>query len=284
MKLIRFGEPGSERPGLLLESGARIDATRFGEDYGEAFFAGDGLERLQRWAHEQAATAPRVAEAVRWAAPIQRPSKIVCIGLNYRGHAKETGAAIPEEPIVFFKASSAFVGPNDDLVLPRGSEKTDWEVELAVVIGQRARYVSEAEAPRHIAGYALHNDYSERAFQLERGGQWVKGKSSDTFAPFGPFLATREEIADVQNLPLWLEVNGSRVQHGNTNDMIFSVPFLVSYVSQFMTLLPGDVISTGTPSGVGLGFKPPRFLRAGDVCELGIEGLGRSRQRVVPPQ
>jgi 2-keto-4-pentenoate hydratase/2-oxohepta-3-ene-1,7-dioic acid hydratase in catechol pathway len=284
MKLIRFGEPGSERPGLLLESGARIDASRFGEDYTEAFFAGDGLERLQRWAQAQAATAPRVADTVRWAAPIQRPSKIVCIGLNYRGHAKETGAPIPGEPIVFFKASSAFVGPNDDLVLPRGSEKTDWEVELAVVIGQRARYVSEADAPRHIAGYALHNDYSERAFQLERGGQWVKGKSSDTFAPFGPFLATRDEIADVQNLALWLEVNGSRVQHGNTNDMIFSVPFLVSYVSQFMTLLPGDVISTGTPAGVGLGFKPPRFLRPGDVCELGIDGLGRSRQRVVPPQ
>lgn len=284
MKLIRFGEPGSERPGLLSADGARVDASSFGEDYGEAFFAGDGLQRLERWAAQHAGSAPRVAESVRWAAPTQRPSKIVCIGLNYRGHAKETGAPIPAEPIVFFKATSAFVGPNDDLVLPRGSEKTDWEVELALVIGQRARYVSEAEALQHVAGYALHNDYSERAFQLERGGQWVKGKSADTFAPFGPFLATRDELADVQSLPLWLEVNGTRVQQGNTNDMIFGVAFLVSYVSQFMTLLPGDVISTGTPAGVGLGFKPPRFLRAGDVVELGIDGLGRSRQKVLAPR
>jgi 2,4-didehydro-3-deoxy-L-rhamnonate hydrolase len=284
MKLIRFGEPVSERPGLLLEDGVRVDASGFGEDYGEAFFGGDGLERLRRWSRTHASSAPRVAQGVRWAAPIQRPSKIVCIGLNYRGHAQETGAAIPPEPILFFKATSAFVGPHDDLVLPRGSEKTDWEVELAVVIGARARYVSELDALRHVAGYALHNDYSERAFQLERGGQWVKGKSSDTFAPFGPFLATADEIADVQNLSLWLEVNGARVQHGNTNDMIFGVAFLVSYVSQFMTLLPGDVISTGTPAGVGLGCKPPRFLRAGDVCELGIDGLGRSRQKVVPPR
>jgi len=284
MKLIRFGEPNSERPGLLSEEGARIDASGFGEDYGEAFFSGDGLERLRRWTSKQASSAPRVAEGVRWAPPIQRPSKIVCIGLNYRGHAKETGVAIPAEPIIFFKATSAFVGPHDDLILPRGSEKTDWEVELAVVIGARARYVSEADAARHIAGYALHNDYSERAFQLERGGQWVKGKSSDTFAPFGPFLATADEISDVQNLSLWLEINGSRVQHGNTNDMIFGVAFLVSYVSQFMTLLPGDVISTGTPAGVCLGFKPPRFLRAGDVCELGIDGLGCARQRVAEPR
>jgi 2-keto-4-pentenoate hydratase/2-oxohepta-3-ene-1,7-dioic acid hydratase in catechol pathway len=282
MKLIRFGQPDSERPGLLLEDGSRVDASSFGQDYGEAFFAGDGLERLRRWSRERAATAPRVAEDVRWAAPIQRPSKIVCIGLNYRGHARETGAAIPGEPILFFKSTSAFVGPNDDLIIPRGSEKTDWEVELAVVIGRRARYVSEESALEHVAGYALHNDYSERAFQLERGGQWVKGKSSDTFAPFGPFLATREEIADVQALSLWLSVNGTRVQQGHTSDMIFGVAFLVSYVSQFMTLLPGDVISTGTPAGVGLGFKPPRFLRPGDVCELGIDGLGQQRQRAQP--
>jgi 2,4-diketo-3-deoxy-L-fuconate hydrolase len=284
MKLIRFGEPGDERPGLLLGNGERVDAAGFGQDYGEAFFGGDGLARLRQWSREHAERAPRVADSVRWAAPIQRPSKIVCIGLNYRGHARETGAAIPGEPILFFKATSAFVGPNDDLVLPRGSEKTDWEVELAVVIGQQARYVSEADALQHVAGYALHNDYSERAFQLERGGQWVKGKSSDTFAPLGPFLATRDEISDVQNLALWLEVNGSRVQHGNTNDMIFGVAFLVSYVSQFMTLLPGDVISTGTPAGVGLGMKPPRFLRPGDVCELGIDGLGSSRQRTLAPR
>ena len=284
MKLIRFGEPGSERPGLLLEDGGRVDVSGFGEDYGESFFGADGLDRLRRWSLAQARSAPRVPEGVRWAPPIQRPSKIVCIGLNYRGHAQETGAAIPSEPIIFFKATSAFVGPNDDLILPRGSEKTDWEVELAIVIGRRARYVSEADAARHVAGYALHNDYSERAFQFDRGGQWVKGKSSDTFAPFGPFLSTAEEIADVQNLALWLDVNGSRMQHGNTNDMIFGVAFLVSYVSQFMTLLPGDVISTGTPAGVGFGLQPPRYLRAGDVCELGIDGLGRSRQRVVEPR
>jgi 2-keto-4-pentenoate hydratase/2-oxohepta-3-ene-1,7-dioic acid hydratase in catechol pathway len=281
MKLIRFGQPDRERPGLLLESGMRIDASSFGEDYSEAFFAGDGLDRLQRWSREHAATAPRVAADVRWAAPTLRPSKIVCIGLNYRGHAQETGAAIPSEPIVFFKSTSAFVGPNDDLIIPRGSEKTDWEVELAVVIGRRARYVTEAAALEHVAGYALHNDYSERGFQFDRGGQWVKGKSSDTFAPFGPFVASRDEIADVQSLSLWLSVNGARVQHGHTSDMIFGVAFLVSYVSQFMTLLPGDVLSTGTPAGVGFGFKPPRYLRPGDVCELGIDGLGQQRQRAL---
>ncbi len=281
MKLIRFGEPGRERPGLLLGDGARIDASSFGEDYGEAFFGGDGLQRLNAWSKQHAKSAPRVADTVRWGAPIARPSKIVCIGLNYRGHAMETGAEIPREPIIFMKATSALVGPNDDLIIPRGSEKTDWEVELALVIGARARYVSKADAPRHIAGYALHNDYSERAFQLERGGQWVKGKSADSFAPLGPFLATADEVPDVGNLELWLEVNGQRLQTGNTNDMVFDVNELVSYVSQFMTLLPGDVISTGTPAGVGLGLEPPRFLRAGDVCELGISHLGRSRQRAV---
>jgi 2-keto-4-pentenoate hydratase/2-oxohepta-3-ene-1,7-dioic acid hydratase in catechol pathway len=281
MKLIRFGNAGDEKPGLLAADGARIDASGFGEDYGESFFGAGGLQRLNAWAAKHAQSAPRVADSVRWGPPIARPSKIVCIGLNYRQHAHETGAALPSEPILFFKSTSAFVGPNDDLVIPRGSEKTDWEVELAVVIGRRARYVSELEAPHHIAGYALHNDYSERAFQLERGGQWVKGKSADTFAPFGPFLATPDEIGDVQSLDLWLKVNGEELQHGNTNDMVFGVYALVSYVSQFMTLLPGDVISTGTPAGVGLGFKPPRFLRAGDVCELGIQGLGSSQQRAV---
>lgn len=282
MKLIRFGAPGAEKPGLLLDDGTRLDASGFGEDYTESFFGGDGLERLAAWAASRGKTAPRVAGHVRWAAPTPRPSKIVCIGLNYRDHARETGAPIPAEPILFFKSTSAFVGPNDDLVIPRGSEKTDWEVELAIVIGQRARYVTEDAALGHVAGYALHNDYSERAFQLERGGQWVKGKSADTFAPFGPFVATRDEIADVQSLALWLKVNGELVQNGNTSDMIFGVREVVSYVSQFMTLLPGDVISTGTPAGVGLGLSPPRFLRAGDVCELGIEGLGSSRQRAVP--
>jgi len=281
MKLIRFGEAGKEVPGLLLDDGTRVDARAFGEDYGEAFFGSRGPVRLERWAKENAAQAPRVGKDVRWGPPIARPSKIVCIGLNYHGHARETGAAIPSEPILFFKATTAFVGPNDDLVIPKGSEKTDWEVELAVVIGERARYVDVADALSHVAGYALHNDYSERAFQLERGGQWVKGKSSDTFAPFGPFVATVDEIADVQGLSLWLTVNGEKLQTGTTKDMIFGVAQLVSYVSQFMTLLPGDVISTGTPAGVGMGCKPPRFLRPGDVCELGIEGLGSSRQLAV---
>lgn len=281
MKLIRFGGVGHERPGLLLDDGCRIDASAFGEDYTEHFFGEGGIERLRVWSSRHAADAPRVAADVRWAPPTTRPSKLICIGLNYRGHARETGAAIPAEPIIFFKATSAIVGANDDLIIPRGSEKTDWEVELAVVIGRRARYVSEAEALLHVAGYALHNDYSERAFQLERGGQWVKGKSADSFAPLGPFVASADEIPDVQNLPLWLTVNGREMQRGNTSDMIFGVAHIVSYLSEFMTLLPGDVISTGTPAGVGMGQKPQRYLRVGDVCELGIQGLGTSRQVAV---
>ncbi|HWO09848.1 MAG TPA: fumarylacetoacetate hydrolase family protein [Polyangiaceae bacterium] len=282
MKLIRFGELGNEKPGLLDAAGERIDASAFVADYDEAFFASGGLERLRAWACSRAgAAAPRVDTSVRWGAPIARPSKIVCIGLNYRDHARETGAALPAEPIVFFKATTALAGPYDDLVLPRGSTKTDWEVELAVIIGRRARYVAESEALDHVAGYALHNDYSERAFQLERGGQWVKGKSADTFAPLGPCLCTRDEVADEQNLSLWLSVNGESMQRGNTRDMIFGVRQLVSYVSEFMTLLPGDVISTGTPAGVGMGRTPQRYLAAGDVCELGVDGLGSARQRVV---
>ena len=280
MKLIRFGQPENEKPGIL-RGDERIDASSVVTDYDEAFFAGGGLVRLATWAQAEAASAPRVSAGVRWAAPIARPSKIVCIGLNYRDHARETGAAIPSEPIVFFKATTALVGPNDDLVIPRGSEKTDWEVELAIVIGRRARYVAAADALSYVAGYTLHNDYSERAFQLERGGQWVKGKSADTFAPLGPILCTPDELGDVQNLGLWLSVNGEIMQRGSTSDMIFGVRELVSYVSEFMTLLPGDVISTGTPAGVGMGRSPQRFLRAGDMCELGIEGLGTSRQRAV---
>jgi 2,4-didehydro-3-deoxy-L-rhamnonate hydrolase len=284
MKLIRHGDIGHEKPGLLADDGARIDASGFGEDYSEAFFERDGLARLAHWAAGNAAGAPRVASSVRWAAPLCRPSKIVCIGLNYRQHAQETGAEPPKEPILFFKATTALAGPNDDLVLPRQSRKTDWEVELALVIGRRARYVERDEALEYVAGYTLHNDYSEREFQLERGGQWVKGKSADTFAPLGPTLVTRDEVKDPQKLPLWLELNGEMRQQGNTDDMIFGVAELVSYVSQFMTLLPGDVISTGTPAGVGMGAKPQRYLRAGDVCRLGIEGLGESRQRVVEPR
>jgi len=283
MKLIRFGEAGREKPGLQFEDGTRVDASAFGSDYDEAFFGGGGLARLREWSAANAARAPRVAPGTRLGPPVTRPSKIVCIGLNYRDHAAETGAQIPKEPVIFFKATSSLVGPDDDMVTPRGAEKVDWEVELAIVIGARASYVTKEDAARHIAGYALHNDYSERSFQLEHGGQWSKGKSADTFAPLGPFLATPDEIKDPQALPMWLTVNGETRQKSSTANMIFDVPTLVSYLSQFMSLLPGDVISTGTPAGVGLGIKPePVYLKVGDVVELGIDGLGRSRQRVAP--
>jgi len=283
MKLIRFGEAGREKPGLQFEDGTRVDASAFGSDYDEAFFGGGGLARLREWSAANAARAPRVAPGTRLGPPVTRPSKIVCIGLNYRDHAAETGAQIPKEPVIFFKATSSLVGPDDDMVTPRGAEKVDWEVELAIVIGARASYVTKEDAARHIAGYALHNDYSERSFQLEHGGQWSKGKSADTFAPLGPFLATADEIKDPQALPMWLTVNGESRQKSSTANMIFDVHTLVSYLSQFMSLLPGDVISTGTPAGVGLGIKPePVYLKVGDVVELGIEGLGRSRQRVAP--
>ena len=280
MKLIRFGPPGAERPGLQLSNGRRIDATGFGSDYDEAFFGGDGIARLSAWAKAQAASAPTLPNDVRLGPPLCRPSKIVCVGLNFRDHAAESGMALPTEPVIFFKATSAIIGPNDDVIIPRGSEKTDWEVELAIVIGARASYVNESDALSHVAGYVLHNDYSERAFQLERGGQWVKGKSCDTFAPLGPFIATPDEIADVGNLAMWLTVNGERKQNGSTRELVFGVATLVSYISQFMTLLPGDVISTGTPAGVAMGHKPPRFLHDGDVVALGIDGLGESRQRL----
>lgn len=278
MKLIRFGNPGEEKPGLLLSGDRRIDASAFGEDYDEKFFGSNGMERLKIWADQNAESAPSVDSSVRLGSPIARPSKIVCIGLNYADHAKESGVDIPTEPILFFKATSSLTGPNDSLMIPRGSQKTDWEVELAVVIGAAASYVSEEDAAKHIAGYTLHNDYSERAWQLERGGQWVKGKSADTFAPLGPFLATADEIGDPHGLPLWLKVNDVSRQDSNTKQMIFKIPEVISYVSHFMTLLPGDVISTGTPPGVGLGLKPPVFLKQGDVIELGIEGLGSQRQ------
>ena len=282
MKLIRFGEPGREKPGLLLADGTRLDASALGGDYDEAFFAGGGLTRLRAWLHENERRAPRVDARERLGPPVARPSKLVCIGLNYRDHVAETGAALPSEPVIFFKATTALCGPEDDVVIPRGARKLDWEVELAVVIGTRASYVPRERAAAHVAGYALHNDYSEREFQLERGGQWSKGKSADTFAPLGPFLATADEVADPQRLGLWLTVNGERRQQGNTANMVFDVATLVGYLSEFMTLLPGDVISTGTPPGVGLGMKPePVYLKPGDVVELGIDGLGQSRQRVV---
>jgi len=281
MKLIRLGEPGQEKPGVLLKDGSRIDVSAIGSDYDENFFAKGGLKQLETWLKKNAALAPRVPLTARLGPPICRPSKIVCIGLNYRDHAAETKAEPPKEPVLFFKATTSLMGPNDSLVMPRNSSKVDWEVELAVVIGTRALYIERKNALDCVAGYALHNDYSERSFQLERGGQWVKGKSADTFAPLGPFLATPDEIPDVGNLKMWLMVNGTSRQNSSTANMIFDVATLVSYVSEFMTLLPGDVISTGTPAGVGLGMNPPVYLRAGDIVELGIENLGESRQRVT---
>jgi len=277
MKLIRFGEPGNERPGVYMND-KRYDVSEWIKDYDESFFAADGIKQLGRILKEQT-NLPETNTKSRWAAPLARPSKIICIGLNYADHAKETNAQIPKEPIIFFKSTTAFVGPNEDLVIPRGSEKTDWEVELGVVIGKKASYLEESEAMQYVAGYCLHNDYSERAFQLERGGQWVKGKSCDTFAPVGPWLVTPDEIDDVNSLRLWLTVNGQTMQDGTTANLIFKIPFIISYLSQFMTLLPGDLISTGTPAGVGLGQKPdPIYVKPGDVIELGIDGLGSSKQ------
>ena len=279
MKLFRYGPPGQEKPGILRGE-QRHDVAAFGEDYTEAFFATDGLRRLAEFVRAHAGRLPEVAATERLGPPVARPSKIVCIGLNYSDHAREMGLALPTEPVVFLKATSALVGPHDAIVIPRNSVKTDWEVELAVVIGRRASYVTEAEAAACIAGYTLHHDVSEREFQLERGGTWTKGKGCDTFAPLGPFLATPDELADVDDLRLWLTVNGQRKQQSTTANLVFKVPFLISYVSQFMTLLPGDVLSTGTPAGVGMGFKPPQYLRPGDVVELGIDGLGTARQVV----
>ncbi|HTE30119.1 MAG TPA: fumarylacetoacetate hydrolase family protein [Chryseolinea sp.] len=280
MKLIRFGEQGKEKPGVLINE-KRYDVSGFIRDYDEEFFGSGGIEKLKEYIKENHDSLIPVNDEVRLGPPFARPSKLLCIGLNYVDHAKETNAPIPTEPIIFMKATTAIVGPNDDLVIPRKSTKTDWEVELAVVIGKKASYVPESEASAYIAGYCLHNDYSERSFQIERGGQWVKGKSCDTFAPLGPFLALPEEIEDINNLRLWLTVNGKTMQEGNTSNLIFKIPFIVHYISQFMTLLPGDVITTGTPHGVAMGMKPqPQYLKAGDVVSLGIDGLGSSTQKV----
>jgi 2-keto-4-pentenoate hydratase/2-oxohepta-3-ene-1,7-dioic acid hydratase in catechol pathway len=281
MKLVRFGERGNEKPGVLLDDGTRVDVSASGMDYDEEFFGGEGVERLRRWVEKNAGDLPRVESAVRLGAAISRPSKIVCIGLNYKDHAAETKQPIPNEPVIFFKATSALAGPNDQVIMPKGGTKLDWEVELAFVVGKQARYVSKQDAIDHVAGYVLHNDYSERAFQIERGGQWVKGKSADTFAPLGPFLATRDEIPKPEHLDVWLKVNGAMRQKSNTEQMIFSVDELLSYVSQFMTLLPGDVISTGTPPGVALGMDSPVYLKPGDTVTLGIECLGEAQQEVV---
>jgi 2-keto-4-pentenoate hydratase/2-oxohepta-3-ene-1,7-dioic acid hydratase in catechol pathway len=278
MKLIRHGQAGIEKPGVILDAGGIVDVSAVVRDYDEEFFDEGGLDVLRRWITRDGRGAPQVAPGSRLGPPIARPSKMVYVGLNYTDHAQETGLAIPKEPVIFLKAPTALCGPNDDVLIPPGAIKVDWEVELAVVVSRRARRVGEHEALDHVAGFALHNDYSERAYQMERGGQWVKGKSCDTFAPLGPFLATADEVPDYQRLGMWLTVNGRHMQKSSTANMIFTVPFIISYISQFMTLLPGDLVSTGTPAGVGLGMKPPVYLKAGDVVELGIDKLGRSRQ------
>lgn len=279
MKLIRFGEAGSEKPGVIIHDNW-FDVSAYMHDYDEKFFEGNGLSFLKKIIAETELKS--VSKDIRLGSPVARPSKIICIGLNYSDHAAESKMQLPAEPVIFFKATTALVGPNDNLVIPKNSKKTDWEVELALVVGKRISYVSEENAMDYVAGYLLHNDYSEREFQLERSGQWVKGKSCDTFAPLGPWLATQDEIADVNNLHLWLNVNGKKMQDGNTKNLVFKIPHLVSYVSQFMTLLPGDIISTGTPAGVGMGQKPePVYIKPGDVIELGIDGLGSSRQVAV---
>ena len=280
MKLIRYGSPGAERTGIVLQD-KKLDTSAFGEDYNEKFFATGGLQRLKEFVDTGSNKLAPIADSERLGCPVARPSKIVCIGLNYADHARETGAAPPPEPVVFLKSTTAISGPSDDIMLPLDSVKTDWEVELAVIIGKEARYITEEQAPDYIAGYCLHNDVSERAFQLEMNGTWDKGKGCDTFAPIGPYLVTRDEMPDTGDLRLWLTVNGKMMQDGNTRNLIFKVPFLIAYVSRFMTLMPGDIISTGTPAGVAMGMKPPVYLRAGDVVELGIDGLGSSKQNVV---
>lgn len=278
MKLIRFGKNEQEKPGVHMD-GKNYDVSAFVGDYNESFFANDGLKQLA-----QVVTNEKLVEIdtnERIGSPIARPSKIVCIGLNYAKHAKETGANIPTEPILFMKSTTSLTGPYDQIIIPKNSVKTDWEVELAVVMGKKASYVSEQDAMQYVAGYVLHNDVSEREFQLERGGTWDKGKGCDTFAPLGPWMVTPDEIPNPHQLRLWLSLNGKMMQDGNTDDLIFNIPQLISYLSHFMTLLPGDVISTGTPAGVGLGFTPNIYLKEGDIVELGIDGLGVSKQTVV---
>jgi len=278
MRLARIGSEGAERP-CIYHNGAYYDVSSRFSDFNESFFQQNGLTEIAK-------LNPNDFPVVtgRLGSCVARPSKIVCVGLNYADHAKETGAEIPKEPILFFKSTTALSGPNDDIIIPKNSTKTDWEVELAIVIGKKASYVSEDVAYDYVAGYCLHNDLSEREYQLERGGNWSKGKGCDSFAPLGPYLATKEEITDVHQLGMWLDVNGKRFQTSNTNQLIFNVPQVVSYISQFMTLLPGDVISTGTPHGVGLGFNPPIYLKPGDVVTLGMDGLGEQKQKAIAYQ
>ena len=278
MKLLRHGPAGAEKPGIRLEDGTIRDLSGIVPDIAGAVLSDEGLAAIRA---ADVSALPVVPADTRLGPCVGGTGKFICIGLNYADHAAESGMAVPPEPVIFMKATSAICGPYDPIIIPRGSEKTDWEVELAVIIGTRAKYVSEADALSHVAGFAITNDVSERAFQTERAGQWTKGKSCDTFGQIGPWLVTRDEVADPQNLPMWLKVNGQTMQDGSTRTMVYGVAHLVSYLSQFMTLHPGDVISTGTPPGVGMGQKPPRYLKAGDVVELGIEGLGQQRQTVI---
>lgn len=277
MKLIRFGPAGKETPGIIINN-KQYDTSGFTQDYDERFFDSGGVERLKQYVHENEGKLPTAPDNARLGCPVARPSKIICTGLNYAEHALEMTQPLPPEPVIFLKATTALAGPYDHIVIPKNSVKTDWEVELAVVIAKRASYVKEKDAMSHVAGFMLHNDVSEREFQLERNGTWDKGKGCDTFAPMGPFMATPDEIKDLNNLRLWLKLNGTLMQDANTSSMIFKVPFIISYISQFMTLLPGDIISTGSPSGVGKGQNPPFYLKPGDVVELSIDGLGTSRQ------
>ena len=278
MKLLRFGEQGQEAPGLLDELGNIRDLSGVVSDFSPEFFAQGGLAKLTEL---DVQSLPVVDGSPRLAEPVANVGKMICVGLNYEDHAKESGMEVPEEPVIFFKATSSIMGPNDTVVLPPGSEKGDWEVELAIVIGKEAKYVSEADALDYIAGYCVVNDLSEREYQLERQGQWCKGKGCDTFGPLGPYLVTKDEVPDPHNLDIWLELNGERVQNGNTKTMVYKMAYIVSYLSQFMSLQPGDVISTGTPPGVGLGMNPPLYLKEGDVMRLGIEGLGVQEQKVI---
>jgi 2-keto-4-pentenoate hydratase/2-oxohepta-3-ene-1,7-dioic acid hydratase in catechol pathway len=281
MKLFRFEKSGSIGIGMLNEAGKHIDISAFGHDINEDFFGNGGLEKLSNWLKTNEASCEEITHEFRYESCVARPSKIICVGLNYARHAKESGMDVPAEPVLFFKSTSAMCGPNDPVIIPKTSVKTDWEVELALIIGKKATYVSEENAMEYLAGYCLHNDYSERAFQLERSGQWVKGKSCDHFAPLGPYFVTKDEVSDQHNLHLWLDLNGKRMQDSNTSDLIFKIPHIISYISQFMTLLPGDIISTGTPEGVGMGQKPQLYLKPGDVVHLGIEGLGEQRQTAI---
>lgn len=278
MKLVRYGPAGLEKPGCIDDQGAVRDLSGVISDISSATLSPEVLDAVMK---TDVPSLPVVNDVERFGPCVGAPGKILCIGLNYSDHAAETGAAIPEEPIIFHKAVTSLSGPNDDVELPRGSVALDWEVELAIIIGREAKYVSEADAMDYVAGFALFNDVSERDYQNKRSGQWTKGKSHDTFAPLGPWLVTKDEVGDPHNLSMWLDVNGEKRQRGNTNTLIFNVPTVISHVSQFMTLKPGDVIPTGTPPGVGLGMKPPTFLKVGDVMTLGIEGLGEQRQTVV---